>query len=329
MPTSADRRTPRADRIGVVGLGLVGTALCERLCAAGFDVAGCDVDPAQAAALDHLGIAPRPTPADVVADRDTVVLALPDSAAVTRVVDGAAGLLAAPRPPACVIDTTTGDPQAVEAVAIRLGEVGCACFDATISGSSQQVRDGEAVLMVGGDEAAYQARAPVFTALSPRHVCLGPAGSGSRAKLASNLVLGLNRLALAEGLLLAEAIGLDPARFLELLVQTPAYSRQMDTKGPKMVSGAFAPVARLAQHRKDVGLILTAARRAGTDLPVSALHAQLLDAAIAAGDGELDNSAIIRQLRRQAGPAAGADPAAAGGAPSSATPRHDPESPIP
>ena len=287
-------------KVGVIGLGLVGTALCERLHAAGFALVGCDLDPDRLAGLADLGLTACPTPAAVADEADAVILSLPDSAAVSAVVDGSEGLLTASSPPALVIDTTTGDPEAVEAVAERLAAAGSRYLDATISGSSQQVRDGEAVLLIGGDAAVCAEHAELLDALSPRRVHLGPAGSGSRAKLASNLVLGLNRLALAEGLHLAEALGLDPGVFLDLLMQTPAYSRQMDTKGPRMVAGDWAPAARLSQHRKDVGLILDAARRAGVELPLSTVHAGILDAAIAAGDGDLDNSAVLRQLRRGA-----------------------------
>ncbi|MFH1569487.1 MAG: NAD(P)-dependent oxidoreductase [Gemmatimonadota bacterium] len=292
--------TPNLDRpdIGLVGIGLIGTALAERLRAAGYALTGCDLAADRRQALAALGGAPVESARAVAEACDTVLLALPDSDAVLTAVTDEDGVLAARHLPAAIVDTTTGDPEAVADLAAHLAGRGVAYLDATISGSSQQVREGQAVFMVGGPQAAYAACAPVFDALGGRRFHLGPPGSGTRAKLASNLVLGLNRLALAEGLLFAEGLGLDPAGFLDLLVETPAYSRQMDTKGPKMTARDFAPQARLAQHAKDVDLILGSAARLGLYLPASRLHQALLRAAIEAGDGALDNSAIIRQLQR-------------------------------
>jgi 3-hydroxyisobutyrate dehydrogenase-like beta-hydroxyacid dehydrogenase len=128
---------------------------------------------------------------------------------------------------------------------------------------------------------------------------LGPSGSGSKAKLASNLVLGLNRLALAEGLIFAEKLGLDLEAFLELLKVTPAYSAIMDTKGEKMLKSDFTPQARLRQHHKDVSLILKYAEQAGQELPLSKVHLDVLQKAIESGDADLDNSAVIKELRRR------------------------------
>lgn len=285
-------------RIGLIGIGLVGTALAERLLAAGYALTGFDIDGERRRAFAALGGSPAADAAAVAEVCDTVLLSLMDSETVRTAVQGDRGILAAGHLPSCVIDITTGDPQVTADLATLLAVRGVAYLDATISGSSQQVRDGQAVFMVGGDEAAYDSCAPVFDAIGGRRFHLGPAGSGARAKLATNLVLGLNRLALAEGLVYAGELGLDPARFLELLVETPAYSRQMDTKGPKMVSGDFEPQARLAQHAKDVQLILKTAEQMNLYLPASRLHHALLRAAIEAGDGGLDNSAIIQQIQR-------------------------------
>jgi 3-hydroxyisobutyrate dehydrogenase-like beta-hydroxyacid dehydrogenase len=121
---------------------------------------------------------------------------------------------------------------------------------------------------------------------------------GARAKLATNLVLGLNRAALAEGMVLAERFGIAPDQFLALVLATPARSDAALTKGPLMVREDFTPQSRIHQHLKDVKLMLQDARAHGQGLPLSETHARLMQAAIAAGDGELDNAAILRQIRR-------------------------------
>ena len=137
------------------------------------------------------------------------------------------------------------------------------------------------------------------TVLPPRPFIVGSWGNAAKMKLVTNLVLGLNRAVLAEGLVFAEATGLSREAALQVLLNSPAYSRTMDAKGPKMVQGEFTPQARLAQHIKDVRLMLEEAARGGASLPISSVHLELLEQAEAAGLGELDNSAIIRVIEDQ------------------------------
>jgi 3-hydroxyisobutyrate dehydrogenase-like beta-hydroxyacid dehydrogenase len=124
-------------------------------------------------------------------------------------------------------------------------------------------------------------------------------GDGSRAKLAVNLILGLNRLALAEGLVFAERLGLDPAAFLEVARGTAASSQVMETKGPKMVNGDFSPEGRVRQTLKDVHLMLEQARGRGQRLPLLEVHEDVLAACVRHGEADLDNSRIIEEIRRR------------------------------
>jgi len=285
--------------IGLVGLGLVGAAMAERLLAGEFDVVGFDIDAAKCKHLKELGGKVLSGPAEVAQEVDCVILSLPDTQVVRQVVEGPDGILQAETPPTYIIDTTTGDPEETTALAQRLAERSIYFLDSTISGSSQQVRNKKAVFMVGGDKSAFETCMDVYETLAEKVFYLGPSGNGSKAKLASNLILGLNRLALAEGLVFAGKLGLEPKAFLELLKVTPAYSAIMDTKGKKMLKGDFTPQARLRQHYKDVSIILKYAEKAGQELPLSRVHLDVLEAAIAAGEGELDNSAVIREIKRR------------------------------
>ena len=287
------------DKIGLIGIGLVGTAIAERLLAGRFDVVGFDIDSEKCMHLKELGGKAVSSPAQVAQEADRVVLSLPETDIVRQVIEGTAGIPQAKTPPKYIIDTTTGDPDETVALAQRLAERGIHFLDSTISGSSQQVRDGEAVFMVGGDKAAFDACSDVFQALTEKVFYLGASGNGSKAKLASNLILGLNRLTLAEGLVFARNLGLDLDAFLELLKVTPAYSAVMDTKGKKMLNDDFTAESRIRQHHKDVSLILKYAGMAGQELPLSRVHLDVLEKAITAGDGELDNAAIIREIRRR------------------------------
>jgi 3-hydroxyisobutyrate dehydrogenase-like beta-hydroxyacid dehydrogenase len=198
------------------------------------------------------------------------------------------------RPGQILIDTTTGEPEQTARLGARLAAQGVQYLDAPLSGSSEQTRRGEATAIIGGPREALDACQDLFQCCAATTLYAGPWGSGAKMKLVSNLVLGLNRAALAEGLVFARSIGLETERALEVLMRTMSYSRIMDTKGRKMVEGDFSLQARLSQHLKDIRLILAAAAEAGQPLPLSETHRQLLEAAEAAGFGEADNSAIVR-----------------------------------
>lgn len=286
-------------KIGLVGLGLVGTAIAESLLERQFHVVGFDIDPQRRAHLEKSGGKAAGDPAELARQAEYIVLSLPDTKVVRQVVDGPSGLLKAEPLPTHIIDTTTGDPEETMALARRLAERGIFFLDSTISGSSRQVRERKAVFMVGGEKAAFERCTDIFTALATKVFYLGPSGNGSRAKLAGNLILGLNRLALAEGLVFADKLGLELESFLELLKATPAYSAVMDIKGDKMLKADFKAEARIRQHHKDVSLILKYAEMAGQELPLSKVHLNVLEKAIAAGDADMDNSAVIREIRRR------------------------------
>ncbi|MEX2111909.1 MAG: NAD(P)-dependent oxidoreductase [Pirellulales bacterium] len=280
--------------IGMIGLGLLGSAIAQRLLQAGYEVIGFDLDAARRQALVTAGGTAVARGQDVFAQCDTILLSLPNSDIVAQVMADAASDL---RPGMLVIDTTTGDPQAAETLGAQLAERGVRYLDATVAGSSAQVQLADVLVMVGGDEAAFTAAGAVLATFAADAFHVGPWGAGSRMKLVVNLVLGLNRAVLAEALMLAESLGLDPRRTLELLRASAAYSKVMDTKGPKMLACDFAPQARLSQHLKDVRLILATGERTGAALPLSYLHRELLERAEAAGFGDADNSAIIEAFR--------------------------------
>src|SRR5690606_22273017 len=149
------------------------------------------------------------------------------------------------------------------------------------------------------DPATAEAVKPVLDAVFPRRVHVGASGNGGRAKLAINLIAGLNRLVIAEGLVFAERMGLDPKAFLEVAKQGASYSRVMEGKGDKMVSGDFAPLGRIKQHLKDVQLMLDQAEKIGQELPLTNLHEVVLKSCIAHGEADLDNSAVINEIRRR------------------------------
>jgi 3-hydroxyisobutyrate dehydrogenase-like beta-hydroxyacid dehydrogenase len=279
--------------VGLIGLGLVGSALAERLLAAGFVVIGHDVDAGRRDELRARGGTAAASAAEVAGAACRIILSLPNSEIVRAVINPLRNPLAA-RPGSIVVDTTTGDPEPTAELGALLAADHVAYLDATIAGSSAQVRSGEVLVIAGGEPSAFTACRDLFATFAARAFHVGPWGSGARMKLVVNLVLGLNRAVLAEGLSLARSCGLDPAAALEILRAGPAASRVMETKGPKMLAEDFTPQARLGQHLKDVRLILKLGEAGSARLPFSAVHRDLLERLVAEGYHDADNSAIIR-----------------------------------
>lgn len=200
------------------------------------------------------------------------------------------------RPGQILIDATTGNPDQTEQLGKSLHQRGVEYLESPIAASSEQTRQGQAVAMVAGTQAAFDACEDLYNALVAKVHYLGPWGNAAKIKLVNNLILGLNRAALAEGLTFSKSVGLEPELALKVLRESNSYSGVMDTKGEKMVTGDFATQAKLSQHAKDVRILIEQARQRGGRLPFSELHLQLLEHAENSGWGELDNSAIIRSI---------------------------------
>lgn len=270
----------------------MGTALTERFLEQGFDTVVWNRTRSKADPLLARGARWADNP---IAECRRTILSLYNSEVVSEVLHRMADGLV---PGRILVDTTTGSPQETKALGGRMKALGVDYLDAPISGSSVQTRRGEATVIVAGDPAIFQACSDLWPVLGGRVFHVGTSGSAARMKLISNLVLGLNRAVLAEGLAFAEALGVPPAAALEVLRGSNAYSRAMDVKGRKLVERDYAVEARLSQHLKDVRLMLEAAGTAGLPLPLTETHRCLLERAEAAGWGDLDNSAILEVLRQ-------------------------------
>jgi putative dehydrogenase len=283
-------RTP----VGVIGVGLMGEVYARRLVAAGFTVIGYDVDPAKNERLASFG-AQAGTLADIAQKCEPIVVAVFNTEQVEDVVEHA---LIPAAPGKIVLITSTCDPDRIAALGARVqGKL--RFLETPVSGTSEQVRRGEGVGLIGGDPEVATQVAGVLDAIFPVRFHVGGPGDGGRAKLAVNLILGLNRVALAEGLVFATRLGLDPQAFLEIARGSAAYSQVMDTKGVKMAASNFAPEGRARQTLKDVHLMLDQAARVGQALPSLEVHRDILAACVAAGEGDLDNSVVINEIRRR------------------------------
>ena len=289
-------------RIGFVGLGLMGGGMTNNLLSAGFPLSVYDIDQEKVDAVSAAGAERAKSPSDLGQAVDVIILSLPNSHIVDEVVINDLMLLDTGRKGLILIDTTTADPIMSETLANRLRDKGIEMLDATISGTSKMCAEKDITLMVGGTEDIFQQCEPIFSALANQTYYLGKNGSGALMKLIVNLVLGLNRMVLAEGLSLGKKAGMDQHRLLEVLKNSAAYSRAMDMNGNKMVEEDFLPPeGKLAFHLKDVRLMLDLAGRLDVPLLLSSMHAQALTTQVAKGRGEWDNAAIISFYKDIAG----------------------------
>ncbi len=283
----------------MIGVGLLGEALARRLRDADLAFAGFDLDPAKTAKLAGLGGRAAASAAELALACNPIVLAVFSTDQVETVVEQELLPALGERSGRIVLCASTCDPDRVAALAERVRPRGLRLLEAPVSGSSGQVSRGEGVGLIGGDAGLVAEAAPLLRALFPTYFHIGKIGDGGRAKLAINLILGLNRLALAEGLVFAERLGLDPAAFLEVARASACYSQVMDVKGRKMIARDFAAEGRVAQHLKDVELMREQAARKGVRLPLVEVHADVLAACVRQGEGDLDNCAVIEELRRR------------------------------
>jgi 2-hydroxy-3-oxopropionate reductase len=281
-------------KIGFVGLGLMGSGMARNLISAGFSVVGYDSDPSRMDAIVGEGLQRADSPEGIAPLVDAIFLSLPNSRVVNEVVKDSLKLFERGRKGLILIDTTTADPVMSEELAAGLKETGVAMLDAAVSGTSKMCALREVTFLVGGNEEIFGKCSPLFSALGRKAFHMGKNGTGAAAKLIVNLVLGLNRMALAEGLCLAGKAGMDLHRTLEVLKESAAYSSAMDQKGLKMIEKDFLPPeGKLSFHLKDVALMLDLGHRVNAPLILSSLHAQALRSEMAKGRGEWDNADII------------------------------------
>ncbi|MBV9981364.1 NAD(P)-dependent oxidoreductase [Bradyrhizobium sp.] len=282
--------------VGVIGLGLMGTAVAARLIEAGHQVVGFDVDRSRCDALAAMEGNSAGSVRAVAKRCPTIVIAVYNAAQVETVLDQLEQADGGLRP--LIICTTTCAPDEIIAIAAHAARAGFGFVEAPVSGTSAEAREGSATALVAGEAHAIEAATPVLTILCPKRLPVGRIGDASRTKLAINLILQINRTALAEGIAFAERLGLDPPAFLEAARQSAAYSSVMNTKGAKMLKRDFTPQSHIAQSVKDSELILREAKARDLHLPMTSVQMALLRAAIALEGPDSDSAAIIAAIDR-------------------------------
>ena len=282
--------------IGLVGVGLLGTAVAGRLLKAGHRVVGFDPAPDRVRALLTMGGEAATSARAVALASDAVCTLLPSLATVEAAVLGPDGVAAAGKPGQVVIQMSTISPALSVRLAAESRARGLDFLDCPVSGTSGVVARGEGMLFVGGERRVFERWRPLLEAVLPRAVYVGPAGQAMVLKLVANLLVALHSAAAAEALHLARQAGLDPAVALEVLTGSAAGSRMLEVRGPLMVRGEYPAQMKLDIFMKDLHLIQEAAAAAGAALPLTDTAERLFAAAAGTGHGDEDLAVVLTAL---------------------------------
>jgi 2-hydroxy-3-oxopropionate reductase len=286
------------ERIGFIGLGIMGEPMAMNLVAAGFELTVHSRSPGPVDELVAAGAKRAASPREVAAASDVTITMLPDTPDVEQVLLGSDGVRDGAASGSLVIDMSSIDPGPTRTIAAALAERGVAMLDAPVSGGERGAIDGTLSIMVGGGAAAFDRATPIFDVLGANVVHVGGSGAGQVAKACNQLVVASTIEAVAEALLLAERAGVDPVKVREALLGGFAGSKILEVHGQRMLDRTFDPGFRIRLHRKDARIVEAAAADTGSPIPAFAVVAGQLQRAVDAGDGERDHSGLFLELER-------------------------------
>jgi 3-hydroxyisobutyrate dehydrogenase-like beta-hydroxyacid dehydrogenase len=288
-------------RVGYIGLGLMGKPMARNLLKAGFPLAVYNRTHARTEDLAAEGATVAGSPRELAAQVDVLCSCVTGPADVEAVYLGSDGVVAGVRAGALLIEMSTIDPETHRRIAARAAERGAAYLDAPVSGGVGGARDGTLTIMVGGDAAAVERARPVLEAMGSRIYHVGPTGSGAIVKLVNNMVVAVNAMAAAEGMLLGVKAGIDPTLLHDILVNASAQSRALAGLKDSTLVGNFEPGFTVDNMEKDVTLATLLGRQEKVPLPGASLAGQYLRAAQAMGLGGKSTAAQIIPLEQLCG----------------------------
>jgi 2-hydroxy-3-oxopropionate reductase len=287
--------------VGYIGLGLMGKSIARNIHKAGFPLI---VHNRSRAAVDELaaeGAKAAGSPAEVAAQVEVVFTNLPDTPDVEKVVLGEKGILAGAQAGLIWVDNSTINPAAARAMAAQAAGQGVLSLDAPVSGGDIGARNGTLAIMVGGPVEALEKVRPVFQALGKTITRVGDAGAGQVAKAANQIMVAAQMVAMGELLIFSQKAGVDPQKVVEAIRGGAAQCWTLDVKPARLFAGNRSPGFKARMQAKDLNIILETARVYGIPLPSAAVDAQLYNAMLQNGMGEMDNSAVVGIIEELAG----------------------------
>ena len=284
-------------KIGFIGLGIMGAPMAQHLLAAGHEL----FVPKRSKVPEALSAAMVcATNADVARAAEVIILMLPDTPDVDKVLFGKEGVAEGLSKGKTVVDMSSISPMETKRFALAINELGCDYLDAPVSGGEVGAKAANLTIMIGGDEAVFERIKPLFELMGKNITLVGGNGDGQTTKVANQIIVALNIAAVGEALLFASKAGADPARVRQALMGGFAASRILEVHGERMIKRTFNPGFRIALHQKDLNLALAGAKAMGVALPQTASAAQLMQVCAANGWDQLDHSALVKSLEHMA-----------------------------
>ena len=285
-----------AEKIGFIGLGIMGHPMAKNLIEAGYDLVLYNRTREKAEELAGEGAEAAGSPREVAEKSDIIITMLPDSPQVREVVSGESGVLEGIKEGSLVVDMSTISPVVTEELAAEIKEKGATMLDAPVSGGDVGAEEGTLSIMVGGDEGDFERARPLFDVMGGTVNHVGATGAGQVTKAANQIVVALTIEAVSEALVLGARGGVAPEKILDVLGGGLAGNKVMEVKREKLLSHDFSPGFRSELHHKDLGIALAAAREYGVALPVTAIVDQMLLTMKKKGWGGEDHSALLRVI---------------------------------
>ena len=289
------------EKIGFIGLGIMGKPMAHHLLNAGYSLAVLQRNEASKELIDA-GAKAFNTNREVAENSDVVITMLPDSPQVEEVVLGKDGVIDGLKQGALFIDMSSIAPSAAKKIHQQLQQKGVEALDAPVSGGQVGAEAASLSIMVGGSEAAFTRALPLFQLMGKNIVLIGEAGAGQTTKVCNQMIVGMTIQAVAEAFTLAKKAGVNLEKMREVLLGGFAQSRILDLHGKRVIDKNFKPGFKVKLHRKDMNLALQEGKEYAVPLYGTALVAAQMDALIAQGNGELDHSALAMLMEKLSNP---------------------------
>jgi 2-hydroxy-3-oxopropionate reductase len=282
--------------VGFIGLGIMGRPMAEHLAAAGHTM----FLHSRSGVPEGMNGTKCRSPREVAEKAEIIILMVPDTPDVEKVLFGTDGVADALASGKTVVDMSSISPIATKEFARRVNEKGADYLDAPVSGGEVGAKQASLTIMVGGPEATFERAKPLFEKMGKNITLVGENGAGQTTKVANQIIVALTIEAVAEGLLFASKAGADPSRVRQALMGGLATSRILELHGERMIKRTFDPGFRIELHQKDLNLALQGARALGLSLPNTATAQELFNACVAHGGKAWDHSGMVRALEGMA-----------------------------
>jgi putative dehydrogenase len=298
---SFEKEHSMSKNIGIIGLGIMGSAIASNFLKNGFFIVGFDIDDGKKTAMQKLGATIADSPAGVAKQVDVAFTSLPTVAALDQVVSGAGGLVESGKKGLVVCELSTFPIADKERARDALSDAGIILMDCPLSGTGAQAKKADLSVYVSGEKAGFEACGNVFDGFSRSNYYLGEFGNGSRMKFVANLLVAIHNVSAAEAMVLGMKSGLDPDMIYKVIKDGAGNSRMFEIRGPMMVEDEYSEATMsINMWQKDLKIIMEFAAALGSPAPLLSASAPIYHAALSQGRGPDDTASVCAVLEEMA-----------------------------